>query len=258
MRNAVLALTGTPNDLLQELKEQYGLQNARIKIDRRSRVRGIETEHAAVYRDNGDWIIEIVDGRVNYLLFHEFLHIALEETGRFIEFKHRFRQIQEYLFGLKHIMDEHLIESEVKRRFGTKYRRTFLQSRLSGDGSYQILVNGGSGQRTDVVVRTFMDLLSIRTICNSIYPLLKDLPPAKVLRDTIRSPRFDAVVAIVQDYSFISTSAEDYMTGIRRIHQALTKTPLKLSAKHSVILDDLGGVRDLVAEFRKAYSACRA
>jgi hypothetical protein len=207
--------------LIDELKKEYGLSDVEIEINQRPQVKLLETSHGAVFLDSSTgknkWHIEVVGQPEIYMATHEFLHIVLEETGRYLEPKRSNKNHQAYLTGLKYLIDDYLIETEMKRRYKGKGREIFVERRLK---DYPVL------RMCSSPIDTMMDLLCIRAICTNVYPSLSGNSTATILRDAITSTRFDEVTEICKGYSFLSTSPTDYQGFVQRVHAGLTESSL--------------------------------
>jgi len=232
-----------PDQILQE----YGLHDVRIDMKRRA-PSAFESPHAACFCRKDSWIVEIVGEPEDYLAFHELMHIVLEVTNRRIETDYPDVQIKAYLFELKNLFDDYLIETEVQRRFGETYCPTYRALRCAESSTLRLV----SSNIQPIVL--LLDFLSIRNICTNVYPGLQGAPAAQVCASVIKSARLDAVVAACRDYTFGLTPAM-YVEGISNIHAALTDSRLSVDTRGNVrlskrytkqFLSDVSGIPEML------------
>ncbi len=204
---------------LSEYIEKYKV-NPPIEIFCRKTQR-YESDHARVAKSEKKWYIEIVGDNQTPMLFHEYLHIVLEGTGRLINFSRSNPKEKQYLFELKNLIDDYIIEMETLNEFGPDLSKLLFRYRFDNT-STDIF----SFERNPI--QTFMDILGIKCIGTNIYPEFKENPVVNFYGGVIKSPRFESILSELSKYDF-SCSAQDYKKIVSNIHLILTDSNLKIS-----------------------------
>jgi len=183
--------------------------------------------------------------------FHEFLHIALEEKGAYLEFERSPKKLQTYLFELKNLFDDYLIETEIRHQFDRQYESNFEVFRVRDNYALNCLVHRVRNRYSPTQI--FMELLSIRNICTNVYRALKERKAARATRDFMKSSRFDKVIKISKNYAFSSIDKESYQEGIKRIHEALTESSLRFKKDHRIRLNNLSKVNEFLEGLNESF-----
>jgi hypothetical protein len=157
-----------------------------------------------------------------YLTFHEFLHIWLEETGRTFEIGHEDKNISVFLFELRNLLNDFLIEAEIKRRCHNAY-----EDNVSYTKNQDIMGQffGGSGAKG---IQVFM--LGILSVALSdLYPKMKDKGGVQIFNKSIQIPGLDQVIELLHTVKTEALSPKEYEELACKICNLLTGAEMMIA-----------------------------
>ena len=189
-----------------------------------------------------------------YLLFHEFMHFWLGENGFMFDWDTDNAAVANYLFRLRNLVNDYLIEKENRKRFGSYYTGITKDLR-DFDLQNQFLFMAGKKEADNI--GNFMLALTCKTVA-SLYPELSDSLSAKVVGNVFKGGALVEVITEVTRIS-IGNSIEEYKETIRKIHRLLTEDEAKFrngiilvnTVLVSEFIDKIDELMAQIAELRK-------
>lgn len=150
-----------------------------------------------------------------YLTFHELLHVWLEETGRTINIEQADENIEKFLFAVRNMVNDFLIETEISRQCGQFYGRNI------GDTKDRDITGNMMGLGNANGYRVFMEG-TLMVALSKIYPEIADLKCVNIFQELIKHPASEEIVKELLSHRGSSITTEEYEALIIRICQLLT------------------------------------
>lgn len=199
--------------------------------------------------DGYELSVEGDDDFRGYLTFHEVLHIWLEQTGRFVNVFHDNPTVQEFLFIVKNMIDDFLIETEIVKQCGDYY-----ESDVGYTKDKQILNNMGglgfaSGIRIAIEGMLFMAL-------SEFYPSFKKLKTHEMFTTGLKHPNTNSITKLLNRYSS-SITPEQYSELFVSICKLLTAVEIK-SEDGKFVFSDQDKLLEWIKEVNNTFANIKA
>lgn len=150
-----------------------------------------------------------------YLTFHESLHVWLEETGRTINIQQDDENLEQFLFVVRNLVNDFLIETEVARQCGQFYGGNVGYTKDRDIVANMMGMGNGTG------VRVFAEG-ALLVALSKIYPEIGDLKSVTIFKELINHPSSDEITQTLLNHRGISITPEEYEALVIRICQLLT------------------------------------
>ena len=226
------------------LKEQYGLVDTTVEGEIKNGFLGLKNIGRCSKNGEGYKIDIFGKDFSDYLIFHEFLHIQLEETGRTFDTSQEDPELSDYLFELRNLFNDFLIETEVNRQFGERYANDVSYTRerdLRGQ-----FTTGGLAASS---LSKFMLGFTCRAI-SEIYPQMRETISGKLFGETMSWPGFEEFIDTVNQYEFSSITPSQYREGIQKLHRCIAGSDISF-AGNKVVFDNPNGVKEVIRGYEK-------
>jgi len=228
---------------IQFLLERYPMPDVRIDVESvPSTFLGRPTPHGRTERvGSHHYKITVMGAEDQYeafLIWHEFQHIWLAESGYDVTWHTQHPDVHDYLFNIQNLVNDYLIERETIRRFGTHYApivRDMRDYELRMGMSYLL------GRKTETEVAIFLLFLTSHVAVSLYHPLLADSLSAKIMGGVddpeagIRHPSLKEVLLTLQDLT--PSTPEEYRELVANIHNILSGDSARVEGS-AVLVDD--------------------
>ncbi|MDP3730017.1 MAG: hypothetical protein Q8R14_00640, partial [Candidatus Omnitrophota bacterium] len=189
-----------------------------------------------------------VDGsHAEYLIFHEFMHIYLEERGHSFQWSTDNEDIANYLFYLRNLVNDYIIEKENQKRFGNYYVGITKELR---DTDLSNQFNFMAGEKGSDSMGIFILAITCKAI-SGLYSEMSDTLSAKVVGKVLTGGNFNDVLAEIEKMSTDMT-AEDYRHSVARIHSFLAGEELKFDG--NAVMVNNGPILELTNNINELMS----
>jgi hypothetical protein len=162
------------------------------------------------------------DEMQGYLTFHEFLHVWLEETGRTISFDQGDIRLSSFLFLIKNLVNDFLIETEINRRCGQFYGNNVGCSKDRQITGNMMGLGNASG------LRIFSEGL-LAVALSHLYPKMAHLESVQIFTQAIHHPSSKEIVDALLKHHGFSITSEQYQDLIMEICILLTDSQLRIT-----------------------------
>lgn len=208
------------NDSQKELLlKEYPIENVKIDVEViPSMLGGGGIGRCKKVREGHYKIILIgLSGKAQaYVLFHEYLHIWLEENGFTFNWDVKNADIARYLFNLKNLINDYIIENETCKHFGNYYAETVGDLRDTDlTNQFKFMASGKNADNVSI----FMLALTCKA-CSLLYPELPNSISAKVVGDVFKGEALEKAIFEITRISK-DISVTKYKNIIQRIHYLL-------------------------------------
>jgi len=222
---------------VQLLEEEYGLKG--VKIDVLSIKGGfLVPKGTGVTEKVGEHAYKLklfgVEGDYEaYLLFHEFMHIILEEKGFRLNWDVQGREKEDFIFHIKNMMLDYIIEQENKRRFGNDFQ--YITGELRDT---DLLGNLKAGQISPAV---FFILALTCKVTTSFYPGLISSKSQGFIGPGVQVSYYDELIHELEKLSIFSP-VSDWQRTVLSIYKLVLGNEAKLESGKLILnaqkLDD--------------------
>lgn len=155
-----------------------------------------------------------------YLTYHEAMHIWLEETGRTIDIQNEDPDFRELLFGVRNLVNDFLIETEVTRQCGEYYGEMVLKNK-----DRQVLSNlagAGNASGTRLICEGFLTIA-----LNMIYAHVEGLGTVEFFEKAMTHPNMQYIIDLLSGYEATSITPEEYQELVAQVCSLLTMTDVE-------------------------------
>ncbi|MBF0388170.1 MAG: hypothetical protein HQL20_10025 [Candidatus Omnitrophica bacterium] len=202
---------------LNLLLQRYPMREMQIEVDVVPAFLGMAGHGRAEQLGERRFRLSIigVDGEYQaYLLFHEFQHLFLNDRGLTFEWNTQDGRVATYLFELRNLVQDYLIEKESQRQFGSRY------THITQDLRDADLIGQLRGLGTKDPVMIFMLAITAK-VTVSLYPELQDAVSARLIGEGIQMKEMNGIMEALQTIDH-DTSPTDFMAIVLKIHALLT------------------------------------
>lgn len=226
------------------LKEEYGLVDTVVEGEIITGFLGLKNIGRCSRNKRGYKIDVVGEDFSDYLTFHEFLHVHLEETGRTFDTSQEDSELADYLFKLRNLFNDFLIETEVSRQFGERYASdvSYVRKRDLG-GQFT------TGGLASSALSKFMLGFTCRAI-SEIYPQMRETISGKLFGETITWPGFEEFIDTINLYRFSSITPDQYREGIQKLHRCITNTNISFNGD-KVMFDNPNEVKATIMDYKR-------
>ncbi|MBI4453466.1 hypothetical protein HY636_02375 [Candidatus Woesearchaeota archaeon] len=207
------------------LQKHYGLEKVDIDVENLDGFLGLRGI-GSLYKTSKGYKIKVIGKHyVDYLGLHEFLHIWLEETGRTFSVEQKDKGLEEYLYHLKNMFNDYLIETEINRQFGEDYVFACKDLRdydLRGQFMGVVMVGGVAAPAS---AQTKLMLALTCRLVSEVYPSMADSLSRRFV-DCLNWFMKGEFMEIPSQYNS-NVSPEQYLEGINSLNHSLTGSRLE-------------------------------
>ncbi len=215
------------NSALNILREEYPMEGVNLEV------KIIPSMLAGVAHGMTDNIgpkhyqlnlVNAFDRHLQYLLFHEYMHVWLVENGLNVSWNiGRDEGVGRYVSNLSNLVNDYIIEKENHRRFGSSYADITQQLRDT-DLTGQLKGLGIGVSSLDILM-----LALTAKVTTQFYPELRDSVSANVIGTGIKWDGLDDLLDILRLLS-CRTLPDDYRDAVLSVHRLLTRDDARASA----------------------------
>ena len=225
------------------LQHHYDLTNVKIHGEVKPGFLGLGgvgglKKHGDIYK------IEVIGKHAeDYITLHEFLHIWLKETLKDFKISEEDPDLERYLYNLRNLFNDYLIETEVIRQFKNHYEFT-----VNDIKSNELIGIFTGGNPLASSLDKFMFAFTCKAL-SELYPSMKEGVCGKFIGEGIQWPGLNVFLAALSQ-SNSEISPREYWARVIALHRALTNSYMSYK-EGAMVIENPSAVKSLINDFKR-------